>query len=411
MNINSQFISMTKKQLQTYARESGIHGHSKYTRVNNLRRFVTDSTRRRALPTTTISRTISRTISTTTKIEVPKAKFKFTMKRAPVQEELPEEDNDGGETLCAVDGRLTACAENDKREATLHKLLKGDAVSDEALTKSFACKPSQLREVVLALTQKYPTLPTTIQHIGGQSKNYDYTFNENIHIELKTNKASTSKAVLEKVPWSGYGQLIQLFLNVKDLQYKPLLESFDTAGMIRSWFDTIIVPVVCVKYNITDPITFESYYTLLFKTAAKAAKHYGDNSLSLGARALFQYFHTHRTKAENDYRAKLWKTFCKSWMETHKFTDTSVYTLLQNTLQKKHIWICTTNSGAYTIEGPICTGATFKEVKAGKDASVLVYTATLKKPSSPESYSVDVKFRFYWKNGGQGVHNLCLQVS
>lgn len=393
---------MTKKQLQTYARESGLRGHSKYTRVNNLRRFIKES----------LGRTSTSTIAaTTTKIDMPKTRFKFTMKRA-VQQEPLEEDMDGGETMCEIDGRLTACKENTKREITFYNILKGLAVSDELINKSFACKPSQVREVVSLLTQKYPTLPTTIQHIGGQSKNYDYTFNNDTNIELKTNKSSTSKIALEKVPWSGYGQLIQLFLNVKDPQYKPLLDSFDTSGMIRSWFDTIVVPVISVKYNITDPIDFESYYTLLFKTAASAAKLYEDNTLSLGARKLFQYFHTHRTKTDNDYRAKLWKVFSKNWMETHRFTDAHVNTLIQNTLQKKHIWICTTKHDAYMIEGPTCATTSFKEVKAGTDTSVLVYTAILKKPSLPsESYSVDIKFRLYWKNGGQGVHNLCLQIS
>jgi hypothetical protein len=53
----------------------------------------------------------------------------------------------------------------------------------------------------------------------------------------------------------------------------------------------------------------------------------------------------------------------------------------------------------------------FTGIKMGKEAAVLVYKTRLVTPSTGAKYDVDMKFRFYWKNGGQGVHNLCLQIS
>jgi hypothetical protein len=323
-----------------------------------------------------------------------------------------EEEDDEGE--CELDGRLDACKKNNNRERLLWECFKGMPVTHEALRKSFACRPDQVKAMVTKLISEHPSLRESVIQIGGQGKNYDYTFQESgnsVNIELKTNKASSSHESLIKVPWSGYGQLLQLFLNVKDPKYSPLFKSFDTEGMIRNWFDNVIIREIAPKYGIEGQITFESYYTMLFKSAKTAAKKYNDASLSIGTRALFKYFHEHRTKEDNAYRATLWKRFSKGWMDTHKFNDALVLELLQATLNKKHIWICTTKNDAYIIEGPRCVALSFKALKTGKDATVLVYNTTLTTPSTGISYSVEVKFRFYWKNGGQGVHNLCLQIS
>jgi hypothetical protein len=181
--------------------------------------------------------------------------------------------------------------------------------------------------------------------------------------------------------------------------------------MIKHWFDNVIINEIVPKYSIEGPITYNSYYTMLFKTAKAASKKYNNATLPAGTRALFKYFHEHRTKDDNNYRASLWKRFSKAWMETHRFDDALVLELIQATLNKKDIWICTTKNDAYIIEGPKCTEITFKELKTGTDTTVLVYEATLVKPSTGLVYNVDIKFRFYWKNGGQGVHNLCLQIS
>lgn len=336
----------------------------------------------------------------------PKTKGK-TMRR-----KTKKEDDD--ESTCEIDGRLDACEKNTKREHLLWKCLKGTPVEDTDLDNSFACGSAKVRTMVASLVAKYSELPTSIVQIGGQGNNYDYTFHQagtSYNIELKTNKLASKHDVLKKVPWSAYGQLLQIFLNVKDVKYKPLFESFDTEGMIRAWFDTVVLTTIVPKYGIEGEIRYDSYYTLLFKTAAAAAKQYDNESLSIGARNLFRYFHEHRTKEDNAYRANLWKKFCKTWMDGHVFDAAHATSLLQATLNKKHIWICTTSNDAYIIEGPKCESMTFERIKTGKDASVLVYKTKLLTPSTGVKYDVDMEFRFYWKNGGQGVHNLCLQIS
>ena len=45
-----------------------------------------------------------------------------------------------------------------------------------------------------------------------------------------------------------------------------------------------------------------------------------------------------------------------------------------------------------------------------KKVSVMVYEFTLIDGTTQAEYKVDFEFRFYWKNGGQGIHNLCLQI-
>ena len=180
--------------------------------------------------------------------------------------------------------------------------------------------------------------------------------------------------------------------------------------MIRNWFDTVIMTEIVPKYGIQGEITFDSYYTLLFKSAAEAAKKYNDETLSIGTRALFKYFHEHRTAEDNAYRATLWKKFSKAWMETHRFNDSLVLELLQEKLSKKNIWICTTKNDAYIIEGPECTALSYKGLKTGRDATVIVFNATLKTKSNGLN-SADINFRFTWRNGGQGVHNPSLQIS
>ena len=330
---------------------------------------------------------------------------KSNTKLSIIKEDMDEENE------CEMDGRLMACKNNKIREKILYQCIKGETVTDSELKQSFKCGPGKMRDMVRKLIEKYPDIPGTIKQIGGQGNNYDYTFiheGKSMNIELKTNDLSTKYEILEKVPWTGYGQLIQIMLDVKDEKYKPLFQSFDTEGMIEAWFHEVIISVLVPKYEIQGEITYESYYKLLFKTTETASKQYNNESLSLGTRNLFKYFHQHRTKEDNKYRSKLWNDFCSRWMQTHRFDNEFASELLKATLLKKDIWICTTKNDAYIIDGPQCVSMEFKELKKGKDATVLVYKTSLQ--SKDNIYDIDIEFRIYWKNGGQGVHNLCLQI-
>jgi len=396
-------INKTIPELREIARKSGIKGHSKYTRKNNLQHFLSETLK------------LQKSKQTTLKPQKEKKSRQTTLKaRLNKTKKNIEIDSDGDdEGQCELDGRLIACAENNKREKLLFECFKGVAVTNQALAKSFACDPSKIKNMVGQLISTYPNLRATIHQIGGRNKNYDYTFQHEgryINIELKTNTKATQYEKLIKVPWYGYGQLIQLFLNVKNDIYNDLLKSFDTEGMIRHWYNTIIKDEIIPKYNIKGDVSYDDYYTLLFKSSAGAAKHYEDASLSIGVRNLFRYFHAHKTKADNKYRADLWKKFLKSWMESHRFSESSVLKLIQGTLEKKHIWICTTKNDAYIIEGPTCTSLKYKGLKAGASTTVQVYTANFETPKTRRMYTVDIHFRIYWKNGGQGVHNLCLKI-
>ena len=333
-----------------------------------------------------------------------------------IEEEEEEEDEDDGETQCEVDGRTIACKKNNKRERLLWECFKGEReILDEEISKSFSCEPIKIRGMVDRFTLAEPTLRSSIVQIGGQGNNYDYTFmrgSRPVNIELKTNKSSTKEAALLRVPWTGYGQLIQIFVNVKDEKYKPLFQSFDMDGMVRRWFDTVIMTEIVPKYRIEGPITYESYCKLSFNTSKKAETLFEDASLPVGTIALFKHFHENREKADNKYRGDLWKGFTRMWMETHQFDPSLVLELIKSTLNKKDIWVCTTKQDAYVIPGPKCKDALpdFKGVKHNKEASILIYELTLINETTGEEYKVEFKFRFYWKNGGQGVHNLCLQI-
>ena len=341
---------------------------------------------------------------------------KVRKSRKKKEEDEEEEDEDEGETQCEVDGRLIACVKNNKRERLLWECFKREReISDEEIGNSFSCKPIKIREMVDRFLHMEPLLRETVRQIGGQGNNYDYTFmrgNQPVNIELKTNKSLTTEETLMRVPWTGYGQLIQIFANVKDEKYKPLFQSFDTDGMVRQWFDTVIMTEIVPKYRIEGPITYESYCKLLFNTSKKAETLFEDPSLPDGTISLFKYFHNNRTKADNKYRGDLWKSFTRMWMETHRFDSNLVLELIKSTLNKKDIWICTTKQDAYVINGPKCANAPpdFKGVKRNKEASILIYQLTLIDGTTGEEYKVEFKFRFYWKNGGQGVHNLCLQI-
>jgi hypothetical protein len=346
--------------------------------------------------------------------EKPKRVNKSRKKKEEEEEE--EEDEDDGETQCEVDGRTIACKKNNKRERLLWECFKGEReILDEEIGKSFSCEPIKIRGMVDRFTLAEPTLRSSVVQIGGQGNNYDYTFMRGslpVNIELKTNKSSTKEAALSRVPWTGYGQLIQIFVNVKDEKYKPLFQSFDMDGMVRHWFDTVIMPEIVPKYRIEGPITYESYCKLSFNTSKKAETLFEDASLPAGTIALFKHFHENRTKADNKYRGDLWKSFTRMWMETHQFDPSLVLELIKSTLNKKDIWVCTTKLDAYVIPGPKCANALpdFKGVKHNKEASILIYQLTLIDGTTDEEYKVEFKFRFYWKNGGQGVHNLCLQI-
>ena len=387
--MSETLLTRTITELRNFARKEGIRGHSKYTRRTNLLQYITKTMKNRGNVVSVAQATI-----------VPDDAA-----------EAADADKDE-EAACELDGRLDACRNNTKREKLLWECLKGRPVKNEDLRTSFACKPEQIHALVETLTTNYSELRESIVQIGGQANNYDYTFQHrgrSLNIELKTNTSATKYSTLVRTPWVGYGQLLQLFLNVKDPKYQTLLTSFDTEGMIRSWFDTVIWKEIVPKYQIQGDLTYESYYTMLFKSAKEAAKKYTDTGIPVGTRNLFRYFHEHRTKSDNTYRATLWKDFSKEWMKTHRFADVPALELLQATLNKKHIWICTTKNDAYVIKGPTCTTLRFDTVKSGHDATVLLYKATLFEPALGE-YTADIEFRMYWKNGGQGVHNLCLRI-
>jgi hypothetical protein len=345
--------------------------------------------------------------------EKPKKVRKSRNKKVKEDDDEGDEGDDEGETQCEVDGRLIACKKNNKRERLLWECFKKEReISDEEISESFACEPIKIRDMVDRFEREEPSLRRTIRQIGGQGNNYDYTFmrgDKPVNIELKTNKLSTKYEKLRRVPWSGYGQLIQLFLNVKAEKYKPLFDSFDIIGMMRTWYEAIIVGEVVPKYNIEGPITHESYWKMSFNSSKDCEKLFDDESIPSGARNLFKYLHEHRD--EDDTMGDLWKSFTKTWMETHRFDENFLLELIKSTLNKKDIWICTTKDDAYIIPGPKCTDAppVFKMIK-NKKVSVMVYEFTLIDGTTQAEYKVDFEFRFYWKNGGQGVHNLCLQI-
>ena len=348
--------------------------------------------------------------------EKPKKVRKSRIKKTKEDEEDGDEGDDEGETQCEVDGRLIACVKNNKRERLLWECFKGEReITDAELRKSFSCQPIKVREMVDRFTLAEPLLRSSVVQIGGQGNNYDYTFmrgSQPVNIELKTNAAATKYEKLERVPWCAYGQLIQIFLNVKNEKYKPLFQSFDSEGMIRHWFDTVVMTEIVPKYGIEGPITYESYCKFLFHTTDTAKKLFTDESMPSGTVALFRYFHAHREDEDDKYRGDLWKKFTRMWMETHRFDPASLLELIKSTLNKKDIWICTTKYDAYIIPGPKCAEILpeFKEIRV-KDASIMVYNLILINGTTGEEFVVEFKLRFYWKNGGQGVHNLCLQVS
>ena len=348
--------------------------------------------------------------------EKPKKVRKSRIKKAKEEGDAGDEGDDEGETQCEVDGRLIACVKNNKRERLLWECFKGEReITDADLRKSFSCQPIKVREMVDRFTLAEPLLRSSVVQIGGQGNNYDYTFmrgSQPVNIELKTNAAATKYEKLERVPWCAYGQLIQIFLNVKNEKYKPLFQSFDSEGMIRHWFDTVVMTEIVPKYGIEGPITYESYCKFLFHTTDTAKKLFTDESMPSGTVALFRYFHAHREDEDDTYRGDLWKRFTRMWMETHRFDPASLLELIKSTLNKKDIWICTTKRDAYIIPGPKCAEILpeFKEIRV-KDASIMVYNLILINGTTGEEFVVEFKLRFYWKNGGQGVHNLCLQVS
>ena len=372
----------TIAELRKFARNEGIKGCSKYTRKQSLIQYITITMKNRGTSS-------------------------LAQENRIVDD---SEENEEGE--CELDGRLDASKKNKVREKLFWKCLKGIPVTDEELRKSFACRPDQIQGIVEKVLSEYSDLRDSVVHIGGQANNYDYTFQQgdaSLNIELKTNTSSTKYETLVQTPWIGYGQLIQIFLNVKNTKYNNLLRSFDTEGMIRSWFDTVILEKIIPTCHIQGEISYESYYTMLFKSSKEAAKKYNDTSIPIGTRNLFKYFHENRTKSDNTYRANLWKEFSREWMKAHRFDDASALELLQETLQKKHIWICTTKKDAYIIKVPVCKAMQFDTTKSSKDATVLIYKTTFVEQSGKE-YIVDIEFRIYWKNGGHGVHNLCLRV-
>lgn len=381
------------KQLKSIAKSSGMRGFSRKRR-SNLIKFMTEHPANLAnTPSSNSSKP-----------------------RPACEEECDEEGT--------CDGRATATKDNDIREKLLFRYFEGKPVTDEELAASFACAPVHIRSLVTSLKETYPTFEATVEHIGGQDKNYDYMFRDSAgvehKIELKSTKTVINKEELELVPWKNACQLIQVYVDVKDEKYKGLFDSFDIRGLWRSWFDTVVGPKFMVDYGITEPIDFPSYYRLATLKSEEKAKPYiqkvlADKSLfekermTVGAIKLFQHFYGNRSKTDKTYRENLWHEFTSKWMSSHRFSNESVFKLVKETLGKKTSWINIGSNGAYLIQGPTCERALLREIKKEKKATKLLYDCMMVRPPYL-SYPITIKINLYWKNGGQGVHGLCIQL-
>jgi len=394
VNRNARLRNKSVKQLKSIAKSSGMRGFSTRKRRSNLIRFMTEHP-------ANLANTPSSNSS----------------KPRPACEEECDEDG-------TCDGRTTATKDNDIREKLLFRYFKGHSVTDEELAASFACAPVHIRSLVTSLKETYPTFEATVEHIGGQDKNYDYMFRDSAgvehKIELKSTKTVINKEELELVPWKNACQLIQVYVDVKDEKYKGLFNSFDIRGLWRSWFDTVIKPTFMVDYGITEPIDFPSYYRLATLKSEEKAKPYiqkvladkrlfEKEGMTVGAIKLFQHFYGNRSKTDKTYRENLWHEFTSKWMSSHRFSDESVFKLVKETLGKKTSWINIGSNGAYLIQGPTCESASLREIKKEKKATKLLYDCKMVRPPFL-SYSIAIKINLYWKNGGQGVHGLCIQL-
>jgi hypothetical protein len=260
--------------------------------------------------------------------------------------------------------------------------------------------------------------------MGGQA-NFDFYFEKDgatKRIELKTGKSTSTLEKLTKKPWSAYGQFFQGFLKEsKDYDESKRANIINFAKpLIRRWYDEIIVADLMKRYKITDLIDFASYYYLMFQSSSTAAKHYNNPKLALGARKLFKLFQESgicgkgkkvTNPGEKMYISRLWKGFANEFIKANKLTDAQMLSIINSSLSQKDVWICTTKTNAFIIEGPRCLGVKFKKITEGNDVITMIYEAELKKPSDAESYVVDIEFRLTWRNCSQGIHNLAFQIS
>jgi hypothetical protein len=313
------------------------------------------------------------------------------------------------------DARLTATSKNTPREKALLELMKGNNISDEDLLKLISCCPKKIRTVVSEIQERFPELSKSIVPKGGRGNNNDFSFNDtNVSktLELKTTESTISLDDITKRPWGVGVQLVQIYIDSSNEDYIPLIKSYKAEEMFKEWYETVVKRELIPTFNIQGEISYEGYCKMAYtKSTEKASKLYEKASISLGARNLYKYLHTHRSNDDNKYLSSLWKDFSNKWMETHRFDENLLLTVFQSILRKKDIFICITKEDAYMIDTPSCHSLKFKEIKMGDDTKVMIYEAELEKATSKELYKMDIEVRFTWKNGGQGVHGLCFKVS
>jgi len=431
-SLNVDFSRLKVPELKELASSVGISGYSRLKKANLINRLTAkrNSTRRAnaAVPAAAAAVPASAPASALASAAKPVRIFKKHVevaepKNSTRKNRLAEVEEEDDEAVCEaamggaegpVDERKVACAKNEVREDSLLQCFNGSDISDETLNKYFACGASKLRRLLANLIPIYPTLQATIRRQGGRSENYDYYFQHSgrtINIELKSGKGNTPLATLQKKPWSGYGQFFQAFLNNKKSEYSSFL-SF-AKPMLHGWYTTVIVPNIIPRYRITGSVDFESYYKAVFiPDKDKLAKH---KDISEGIKNLFKFFRESGicggNKAEKSFIGDSWKRYISQWFSENNLSTEQLLELIQNSLSKKHYWICTTKTDAYWIEGPQCISIRPTGLKMGKDVTVATYEIILKKPSEASPYTSDIEFRLTWRNCSQGVHNIAFQIS
>lgn len=323
------------------------------------------------------------------------------------------------EEVCEMgegDARLTACARNESREETLYRLLRGEPIAPNVLAATFPCPPDKLLALVSGLQATFPTLASTIERAGGQSKNFDYTFHDGTairRVELKSAKTSSGQETLSQKPWAAYGQFVQFFLNNKQPEYRDLL-SF-AKPMLEAWHREVVVPVLMPHFGIDSRgASAEAYFKGVFSYSAfqKGRIIATGPDTELLQRFLTLCKETADTAADRKFVADTWKAFLTEYLRRPEF-DMPIDALrdvIRGVLAKKDYWICLTSRDAYFLSGPKVVDLTFESVKVGKDVPTLSYTLTLEGPESAQ-YKVPMEFRLTWRNCAQGTFMLACQIS
>lgn len=314
------------------------------------------------------------------------------------------------------DARLTACARNESREETLGRLLKGESFDNMTLAATFPCPPDRLLALVSGLHAAFPTLASTIERAGGQSKNYDYTFHDGTairRVELKSAKTSIGQEMLSQKPWAAYGQFVQFFLNNQRPENQAIL-SF-AKPMLEAWHREVVVPVLMPHFGIDSRgASAEAYFKGVFSYSAfqKGRIIATGPDTEFLQRLLTLCKETADTAADRKFVADSWKAFLTDYLRRPEF-DVPIEALkgvITEVLAKKDYWICLTSRDAYFLSGPKVVDLTFESVKVGKDVPTLSYTLTLEGPGSVQ-YKVPMEFRLTWRNCAQGTFMLACQIS